>query len=674
MQSFNELSLNPSLLRAITEMGFEKPSPVQAEALPILLGEPTDFVGLAATGTGKTAAFALPLLTNIDPHHAGVQGLILCPTRELAMQVAGQIEQMGRYLGVKAVAIYGGAPYAEQIRGLNRGAQIVVGTPGRVVDHLTRGTLRLDGIRTLVLDEADEMISMGFQDDLEAVLGAVPEGQARKWLFSATMSREVRKVADQYLHEPAQVQINGTEMVPDTVEQVYYATQESNKPEVLCKILDAAGDVYGIVFCQTKALVMELTQYLNGRGYRVDCLHGDMDQNARDRVMRAFRERKVTLLVATDVACRGLDVKDITHVINYSIPRELDNYVHRIGRTGRSGKAGLALSLVTPSHRGLVKRIERVTNTQMREGRIPTRKEIGALRVARSLKIFLEQSGHERANELLDAAWRESLAGMEKEEIAARFLALLHPESFAEREEARAVRASGVLPVRKREDGDEDRSAPRGRDERVSREGYGGPRRAGGYGIAAGARFGGRPKPSGAPAVVIPIVRDEAAAQSESLESGLPTGNGVPLKVEKLAVGETSERPTRERGRFRGESETPGPWGASRKGAWKGARREDSGHGAEREGGWKAPRAGAWKGGERKSADGWRSERKSWSADRKATGGWGAKASDAGGESRDRGPAKPYGKPRASFGDAPASRRSWSAGGARKASKPAPRR
>jgi ATP-dependent RNA helicase DeaD len=430
MKSFTELNLSEPIVRAISELGFSVPSPIQAQALPVLLAQPTDFLGLAATGTGKTAAFSIPLLERIRPSQKGVQALVLCPTRELATQVAGQINLIGKYKGIRALPIYGGAGYGDQIAGLKRGASIVVGTPGRVVDHLERGTLKLDQLEVLVLDEADEMISMGFKEDLESVLGQVPEGQSNIWLFSATMGPEVRKVADLYLVQPHRVQVNRTEMLPTTVEQIYYTTQESNKPEVLCKLVDHAADFYGIVFCQTKALVVDLTQYMKGRGYMADCLHGDMDQNARDRTMKSFRERKINLLIATDVACRGLDVKDITHVINYSIPRELDNYVHRIGRTGRNGNPGLALSLVTQSHRGLIGRIERVTKTKMKEGKIPTRKEIGLKKVAQSHSVFSSQESPARAIELLDESWKKSISGMSKEEIVGRFLTLIHPEIF----------------------------------------------------------------------------------------------------------------------------------------------------------------------------------------------------------------------------------------------------
>jgi ATP-dependent RNA helicase DeaD len=255
-------------------------------------------------------------------------------------------------------------------------------------------------------------------------------------MFSATMSREVRKIADATLNAPKQVQVNSQEMLPENLKQIYYRVHESDKPEVLCKLIDAADEFYGIIFCQTKLLVADLTAYLSGRGYTADCLHGDKDQNARERTMRAFRERNVNVLVCTDVAARGLDVKDVTHVINYSLPRELDSYVHRIGRTARSGKTGFAMSLVTPSHRGLISRIEHLTKSKLVDGKLPTRKEIGMKKVSGVFSKFLAQQDFHRAEELLDPTWRTAFIEMSKEEIAARFLSLNFPEVFGGRSES----------------------------------------------------------------------------------------------------------------------------------------------------------------------------------------------------------------------------------------------
>ncbi len=442
MQSFTELNLSPEVLRAINDLGFTTPSPIQAEALPILLAESGDFLGLAATGTGKTATFSIPMIEQIDPKLRAVQALILCPTRELAMQVTDQVNLLGKYRGVQALPIYGGASYDDQHRGLYRGMPVVVGTPGRICDHIRRGSLKLDHLQVLILDEADEMISMGFKDELTAILDSVPAGQAHTWLFSATMSPEVRRVADTYLKDPRQVAVNRTEKVPTNIEQKYYITHESNKPEVLRKLIDQADDFYGIVFCQTKALVTDITMYLMDRGYRVDSLHGDKSQAARETTMKAFRERKVKLLVCTDVAARGLDVKDVTHVINYSIPRELDSYVHRIGRTARCGKSGVAMSLVAPRQRGLIAQIERLTKSQLIEGIIPTRRELGAKKVGLMLSKFQGQEAiYSRAVESMNTEWKEALAAMSPEEIAGRFLALTFPEIFEDREPERVAPA-----------------------------------------------------------------------------------------------------------------------------------------------------------------------------------------------------------------------------------------
>jgi len=550
-------------MRAITELGYEKPSPIQVEALPILLGDPTDFVGLAATGTGKTAAFGIPLLERIDPNKRAVQALILCPTRELAVQVSGQINLLGKYKNIKSFPIYGGAGYGDQIAAIRRGVNVIVGTPGRLVDHLNKGTLRLDELEVLVLDEADEMISMGFKDDLEAILEQTPQGKkpddptCNIWLFSATMSSEVRRVADKYLRTPQQVQINRKEMLSGTVEQLYYITQESNKPEVLCKLLDAAEDFYGLVFCQTKSLVTDLVRYMADRGYKVDCLHGDMDQKAREKTMQSFRDRKVTLLICTDVASRGLDVKDITHVINYSLPRELDNYVHRIGRTGRSGKTGIAMSLVTQSHRQLVGRIEKMTKSRMTEGKVPSRREIGAKKIASSLTRFTADTSYTRALEILTPAWKEAVAEMDPTEVAARFLAIANPEVFADNEKP-AASGGAYLGRSASTDSYGDRSSggygnDRGdRGDRNSGGGYGGGER-GGYGRDRfNSRGGeGRGKPvfnsyssnnprilqvgSGSPAVVIAnpvkVATPNKAAAAPAVKPAAPVKAAAPMKT-----------------------------------------------------------------------------------------------------------------------------------------------
>lgn len=322
--SFSHYSFSPEMKRAIDELGFTAPTPIQLETLPILLNRPTDFLGLAATGTGKTAAFSIPLLENLKGGSKNVQALILCPTRELAKQTSEQINMLARYKKTKALAIYGGSNYGGQLRALKEGVAIVVGTPGRIIDHLERGTLKLNEIQTVILDEADEMISMGFKEEIESILEKVQQEEKHQtWLFSATMSPEIRKIADQFLDRPEQIQVNKQEGVSKAVKQFFYTVREDEKPDVLQKLIDQAPDFYGLIFCQTKALVVDLTERLRSRGYAVDCLHGDMEQDARERTMKAFKAKTAKILICTDVASRGIDVKDLTHVVNYSLPVSL---------------------------------------------------------------------------------------------------------------------------------------------------------------------------------------------------------------------------------------------------------------------------------------------------------------------------------------------------------------
>ena len=482
-QQFADFGISSETLKSLSDMGFSTPSPIQAQALPLLLGGTSDFLGLAGTGTGKTAAFAIPLIEGLAQPMGGVKALILCPTRELALQVSGQISLIGKHKRIEALPIYGGAGYRDQIAGLKRGMAVVVGTPGRIVDHIERGTLDLSGLTTLILDEADEMISMGFKDELEQILSAINLKQSRIWLFSATMNTQVRSVANKYLRSPQQVQVNRTEVVSSAVEQSYFVTQEINKSEVLCKIIDCSPEFYGIIFCQTKSQVTALTQYLMGRGYGVDCLHGDLNQAARERAMQAFRDRQAKILVCTDVAARGLDVKDVSHVVNYSLPHDQDTYVHRIGRTARSGKAGAAINLITPSQRGLVRRIAAGTKSEMNEGRIPTRKEVGMKKLDLSLEQFTQNTATEKAIELLSPQWKSTLESLSANEIAARFLLMLYPQTFAEIDKPEPILA---FP-------------DRGSSSDSRGGGYGGGRSSGGRG-GHGGGFGsgsGRPPYSG---------------------------------------------------------------------------------------------------------------------------------------------------------------------------------
>lgn len=411
-------------------MGFTNPSPIQSKTLPILLNSEVDFIGLAGTGTGKTAAFSIPLLQKIKKEIKSPQGLILCPTRELALQISKQIDLLGQFLNIKSLPVYGGAGYMDQLHGLKRGATIVVGTPGRVKDHLDRGSLVLDNVKTFILDEADEMISMGFKEDIETILQSIDRSQSNIWLFSATMNTVLKKVANSFLKNPLQVEINKQEVIPTNVTQQYYLLKESDKNENLSRMIEMAADFYGIVFCQTKVIVNNVTQFLITKGFSVDCLHGDKSQYEREKTMRSFRERKTKILVCTDVASRGLDVENVTHVVNYSLPLESEVYIHRIGRTARSGKSGHAVSFITPSQKHMLHRVERLTRSVIEELRPPSKKELAQYKVEKLLTKFLAPEKINRAVELVSSDWKTSLKNMPAEEIAARFFNIIYPEVF----------------------------------------------------------------------------------------------------------------------------------------------------------------------------------------------------------------------------------------------------
>lgn len=369
MTTFLELELSKKVQQAIDEMGFEEPSPIQAQCIPLVLTG-GDVIGQAQTGTGKTAAFGIPLVERATPAKH-VQSLILTPTRELAIQVAGELRKISRYKRTRTLPIYGGQSIGHQIKALQQGVQIVIGTPGRILDHIRRGTLKLDKLQTIVLDEADEMLDMGFIEDIESILKATPDSR-QTLLFSATMPSEVLRLSKRYMQDPANVTINRGEVTVPLIDQVYYKVLERSKPESLCRIIDSENIQLGIIFCRTKRGVDELTETLIARGYMADGLHGDLSQAHRDRVMRKFRNGEIEMLVATDVAARGIDVGNVTHVINYDIPQDPESYVHRIGRTGRAGKRGLAITLVTPREFKLFRTIEKETKAKLLPREVPT--------------------------------------------------------------------------------------------------------------------------------------------------------------------------------------------------------------------------------------------------------------------------------------------------------------
>ena len=376
--TFQELGLSAKVLRGLDALGYEEPTPVQAQAIPVLL-QGLDLIAEAQTGTGKTAAFAIPLAERIDVERRAVQAIVLVPTRELAIQVAEASHAIGRFRHIAVLPIYGGQAYDRQLRGLRAGAHIVVGTPGRVMDHIRRGTLRLDSVRTVILDEADEMLDMGFVEDIEFILDQTPS-ERQTALFSATIPARIQGLARRYLREPRRVAIaHETRTVPQT-RQVYYETPQRRKLDALTRILDLEAPRSAIIFCRTRREVDELAGSLQALGHAADGVHGDMSQAQRERTLRSFRENRVELLVATDVAARGLDIPEVTHVINYDIPDDADAYVHRIGRTGRMGRKGEAITLVTPREARLLRVIERQIRKKLKPMRLPTPADIASRR------------------------------------------------------------------------------------------------------------------------------------------------------------------------------------------------------------------------------------------------------------------------------------------------------
>jgi len=396
--TFEELGVAPVLLRAIDEMGFEQPMPIQEQAIPVVLNQGRDLVGLAQTGTGKTAAFGLPLLQSIDlvpvyseyqikkdyktgkwldPEDAPQpQALILAPTRELCLQIASDLQDFAKYMrGIAILPVYGGSSIGSQIGQLKRGVHVVVATPGRLIDLIERGACRLDNVNTLVMDEADEMLSMGFQEDIETILKNVPEGH-RTMLFSATMPKQIAAIAKKYMSNPVEITIGNKNEGSANVNHVYYLVHAADKYAALKRIVDYYPNIYGIIFCRTKADTQEIAKSLMDEGYNADALHGDLSQEQRDLVMRKFRNHHLQLLVATDVAARGLDVDNLTHVINYGLPDDVEVYTHRSGRTGRAGKKGTSIAIVHIKERRKLNDIERIIQKQFEKGFVPTTDQI----------------------------------------------------------------------------------------------------------------------------------------------------------------------------------------------------------------------------------------------------------------------------------------------------------
>ena len=382
MNSFTESNLSPEIIKAVGELGYEQPTEIQKQTIPFILSDIRDLIALAATGTGKTAAFSLPILDMIDDTSRKIQLLVLCPTRELCLQITKDIKNYTKYLpNIKTVAVYGGSSIVEQIRSLREKPQIIVGTPGRVIDLIGRKALDFSAIHWLVLDEADEMLSMGFKDDLETILKETPD-EKQTLLFSATMNKEVERISKNYLTNPHKISVGSINAVKKNISHEYYVVSYRQKKEALKRLIDANPNQYSIIFCRTRAETQEVADFLMQNGYAADALHGDLSQAQRDTVMKKFRLKNIEILVATDVAARGLDVNSLTHVIHYSLPDDPEVFVHRSGRTGRAGKDGISMALIKPEETRKLKQIKAQTKIELAEKQIPKGEEIIKAQVA----------------------------------------------------------------------------------------------------------------------------------------------------------------------------------------------------------------------------------------------------------------------------------------------------
>jgi ATP-dependent RNA helicase DeaD len=430
MKLFSELGLSAELLKAIDKLGFEQAAPIQAAAIPPLMAG-RDIVGQSQTGSGKTAAFAIPAIEKTDPNLRAVQALVLCPTRELAMQVSEEFHKLALFKrGVVALPIYGGQSYERQFSGLKQGAQIVIGTPGRVMDHMRRGTLRLEAVKMVILDEVDVMLNMGFRDDMETILKGAPK-ERQTVFFSATIPKPIRELIEKFSRHPENVKIEQKAMTVPTVEQIYYEVDRPYKIDLLTRLIDIHDLKLGIIFCNTKRMVDDLVDHLEAQGYLADRLHGDMTQAMRDRVMNKFRKSGLEFLVATDIAARGIDVDDVQVVFNYDLPYDGEDYIHRIGRTGRAGKAGRAITFVSGRELFQIRNIERYTNTRITRAKIPTAGEVEEARdnvFLEKMRATLKSGEFQKQEQLLGRLLEE---GFSSTDIASACLAQLQSSEAA---------------------------------------------------------------------------------------------------------------------------------------------------------------------------------------------------------------------------------------------------
>lgn len=424
MYTFSTLGLDADILKSIEEIGYEKPTEIQEKAIPVLLDKRGDFIGLAATGTGKTAAFGLPLIQYTDIRNKNITGLILAPTRELAQQISKELTIFGKYKkGLQIEVVYGGAPITTQMRNLKRNTpQILIATPGRLKDLIDRKAVFLDALEFLILDEADEMLNMGFQEAVDEILAFTPEEKVT-WLFSATMPPEIRKIIHTYMEKPDEVKIHSESKTNVNIDHKYIYVHRADKEAALKRVLDYLTDFYGVIFCKTKMDTQELAEYLEKEGYRAEPLHGDLSQNQRDAVMAKFRNKTTPILVATDVAARGIDVDNLTHVVHYSLPDNPEYYTHRSGRTARAGKKGTSLAIVTPQDVGRIRFFEKIIGVEIAHVKVPLQSQMYNKKIEKFTEKILQADTIELTDEMVDKAMA-AFTGMTKEELVKKILAL----------------------------------------------------------------------------------------------------------------------------------------------------------------------------------------------------------------------------------------------------------
>lgn len=422
MQTFSETGLKPEILKSLEKMGFEKPTPIQAETIPFILESTNDLVALAQTGTGKTAAFGLPILNKIEPGQKDIQSIVLCPTRELCLQITSDIERFSSNLPVSVVPVYGGEPIYRQIGALKRGCEIVVGTPGRVNDLINREKLDLSGVRFLILDEADEMLKMGFKDEMDAILAQTP-AMKQTLLFSATMPPDIASMTGRYMNTPKKISVTSQNKTAENIEHQYMLTSPSTTYQALRRYADMHPEIYSIIFCRTRQETKDIADHLIADGYNADSLHGDLSQAQRDQVMGRFRKKHLQILVATDVAARGLDVTELTHVIHYHLPDDPENYVHRSGRTGRAGKSGISMAIITPGEQRKIKILERQIKKNLTREMVPEGKDVLKKRLTNYLDTMASFEEEDSAfTDEYESVINEKLGQLSKEELLKKFI------------------------------------------------------------------------------------------------------------------------------------------------------------------------------------------------------------------------------------------------------------